>query len=168
MDKISSNLNKEYLEKAKAADRQYVGIEVGGVGPVERKLISLGKVRGLVFGNFAECSEDMHVLIEALASSRVRVAGPQRGRRGYLRSEEGEKSIVVGLIRRMISVAAVRAKCHSLLGRLEGLGTGVAAARGRRQEAIELDKRYKRQRQAQWVSDRQGWNILRRGFAKVD
>ena len=168
VDKRSANLNKEYLEKAKTADRQFGGIEVGRVGPVERKLISLGQVRGLVFGNFAECSEDMHVLIEAIASSRVRVAGPQRGRKGFIRSEEGEKSIVVGQLRRMISVAAVRAQCHSLLGRLEGLGTGGVAARGRRQEAIDLDRRFRKQRQAQWVSERQGWNILRKGFAKLD
>ena len=110
----------------------------------------------------------MHVLIKAIASSRVRVAGPQRGRKGFIRSEEGEKSIVVGQLRRMISVAAVRAQCHSLLGRLEGLGTGGVAARGRRQEAIDLDRRFRKQRQAQWVSERQGWNILRKGFAKLD
>ena len=51
----------------------------------------------------------MHVLIEAIASSRVRVARPQRGRRGVIRSEEGERSIVVGQLRPMIYVVAVRA-----------------------------------------------------------
>ena len=96
------------------------------------------------------------------------MAGPQRGRKGYLRTEEGEKSVIVGQVRRMVSTAAVKAQCYSLLGRIESLGTGAAAARERRQEAIELDRRFHRQRQAQWISDQQGWNILRKGFAKVD
>ena len=70
VDKRSANLNKEYLEKAKTAARQFGGIEVGRVGPVERKLVSLGQVKGVVFGNFAECSEDMHVLIASLGYTR--------------------------------------------------------------------------------------------------
>ena len=142
VDKRSAELNKEYLVKARAADRQYGGVEVGRVGPVEAKLASLGQVRGLVFGNFGECSEDVHTLIEAIATSRVRVAGPQGRRRGYLCTEEGEKSVIVGQVRQMVSTAAVKAQCYSLLGRIESLGTGAAAARGRRQEAKELARRF--------------------------
>ena len=67
--------------------------------------------------------------MEALATSRVRVAGPQRGRKGVVRSEEGEKSIAVSYIRRTLSLAAIRAQSHSLLGRLEGLGRRVTAGR---------------------------------------
>ena len=67
----------------------------------------------------------VHSLVEGLATSRVRVAGPLRGRRGVVRSEEGEKSIAVGFIRRTLSLAGIRAQSHSLLGRLEGLGRGV-------------------------------------------
>ena len=34
--------------------------------------------------------EDLHSLIHHLATSRVRVAGPQKGRRGQVRTEEAE------------------------------------------------------------------------------
>ena len=65
-------------------------------------------------------------------------------------------------------MASVKAQCFSLLGRLEALGPGVAAARGRRREAIDLDKRYRRATRAAILSERQGWNIHRAGFAKLD
>ena len=143
-------------------------MEQGRIGPVENKLLSFGEVKGLVFGNFGEVSEATHQLIEALATSRVRVAGPQRGRGGYMRTEEGEKSVIVGYIRRMVSITSIKAQCHSLLGRLEALGVGAPAARGRRKETLELDTRWRRARQAHCLSERQGWNILRKGFAKLD
>ena len=49
------------------------------MGPVERKLGSLGKVYayGIVVGAFGEASDDVHSLIHHLAVSRVRYAGPQ-------------------------------------------------------------------------------------------
>ena len=106
--------------------------------------------------------------MEALATSRVRVAGPQRGRKGVIRSEEGEKSIAVSYIRRTLSLAAIRAQSHSLLGRLEGLGRGVTAAMGRRKEALELERVWLRERKATALSLKNGFNILRRGFAKLD
>ena len=51
-----------------------------------------------------------------------------------MRTEEREKSIAVSYIRRTLSLAAIRAQSHSLLGRLEGLGRGVTAAMGRGEE----------------------------------
>jgi hypothetical protein len=141
-------------------------VEEGRVGPVENKLISFPTVQGMGFGSFGEVSEGVHSLVEALAASRVRVAGPQRGRKGVVRLEEGEKSIAVPFIRRTHSLAAIRAQSqsHSLLGRLEGLGRGVTAAMGRRKEAFELE----RVRKATGLSFRNEFNILRRGFAKPD
>ena len=147
-------------------DRDYGGVEEGRVGPVESKLLSFPTVQGMVFGSFGEASESVHSL--ALATSRVRVAGPQRGRKGVVRTEEGEKSIAVSYIRRTLSLAAIRAQTHSLLGRLEGLGRGVTAAMGRRNEALELERVWMRERRATALSLRNGLNILRRGFAKLD
>ena len=60
-----------------------------------------------------------------------------------MRSEEGEKAVVVGQIRKRVSVAAVRAQCHSLLGRLEVIGPGSPAAAGRRRFAEEQERRWK-------------------------
>ena len=48
------------------------------------------------------------------------------------------------------------------------MGPGAAAARGRRREAIDLNKRYKRATRAAMLSERQEWNIHRAGFAKLD
>ena len=45
------------------------------MGRVEQKLVSLGKIAGVVLGNFGEVSQATHSLLAALASSRVRVAG---------------------------------------------------------------------------------------------
>eukprot|EP00092_Neocalanus_flemingeri_P000223 GFUD01000239.1.p1 GENE.GFUD01000239.1~~GFUD01000239.1.p1 ORF type:complete len:104 (+),score=30.09 GFUD01000239.1:232-543(+) len=103
-----------------------------------------------------------------MATSRVKVALPQTGRSGVARSEEGEKSLAVSYIRRRVSVAAVKAQCHSLLGRLEVMGPGTAAAAGRRWDAMAQEQAWRRTRQAMLLSERQGWNIIRRGFAMLD
>ena len=84
------------------------------------------------------------------------------------RTEEGERSIVIGYLRRTLGVATIKAQAYCLLGRLEGLGPGAAAARTRRQQAAELDRQCRRQQQAHMLSERQGFSIHRGGFAKVD
>ena len=71
-------------------------IAVGQVGKVEAKLVSLGSIRGLVCGNWGEVSEDTHALLDIMATNRVSVAGPSTGKKGVLRSEEGERSMVMG------------------------------------------------------------------------
>ena len=168
VDKRSEALHQEYLAKARTTDQQYGGVEPGMVGPVEAKLMSFPQVQGLVFGNFGECSEATHNLLDVVATSRVRVAGAQIGRRGVMRSEAGEKAIVVSSIRRRVSVGAVKAQSSSLLGRLDSMGPGVVAAAGRRRGAMEVERRWERERRAQQISSRQSWNVLRRGFAKLD
>ena len=87
VDKRSGELNSEYIGKARSTDQKYCGTEIGTIGPVETKLGSLGEVRGLVVGAFGEGSEHLHELIHHLAVSRVQIAGPQKGRRGQVRSE---------------------------------------------------------------------------------
>ena len=125
-------------------------------------------MEGLVFGNWGEASQATHQLVEKLASSRARIADSQRGRRGQILTKEGVKGLAVGYIRRKLSIASVRAQSHSLLGRLEGLGPGAVAAAGRRNRAMEQERLWARERQAYDLSVKQGFNILKRGFAKVD
>ena len=61
---------------------------------VESKLVELGEVQGLVYGNWGEVSEAFHASIAALATSRVRVGKLTSQRvRGRLCSEETERSI---------------------------------------------------------------------------
>ena len=89
-------------------------------------------------------------------------------RRGESRSEEGEKAVAVSYIRRRVSVAAVKGQCISLLGRLEVLGPGTAAAAGRIRWAQVQEQRWRKDRQAMLLNERQGRSILRRGFAILD
>ena len=170
VDVRARNLHDEYVVKARKADQQYGGVEVGRRGPVESKLLSFGRVQGIVFGNYGEVSEATHKLLDIIATSRVRVALPQSAaaRRGDSRSEEGEKAVAVSYIRKRVSVAAVKGQCISLLGRLEVLGPGTAAAAGRRRWAQVQEQRWRKDRQAMLLSERQGRSILRRGFARLD
>ena len=72
----AAKLQQEYHGKARADDRVHGGRQVGEVRRVEAKLVSLGTLHGVVCGNWGEVSEDTHALVAALATSRVRVAGP--------------------------------------------------------------------------------------------
>ena len=131
VDIRAEKLQQEYLVKAREADRVYNQTPIGTVGAVERKLVELGKVHGIVAGNFGEVSQQTHSLLASLATSRVRVAGPSRKRRGHLRSEEGERAMAISALRRRcLGVLMVRCQALSLLGRLEVLGPGTAAAAG--------------------------------------
>ena len=42
-------------------------------------------------------------------------------------------------------MAAVRAQCYSLLGRIEGLGSGLVTASGRRKNAMEMESQWRRE-----------------------
>ena len=61
-------------------------------------------------------------MIHHLTTSRVRVAGPQKGKRGQVRSEKAELAITTFLLKRTLSVAGVRAQAEFLLNRLEVIG----------------------------------------------
>ena len=106
--------------------------------------------------------------MDALATSRARVAEPQTGKRGKTLSEEGVKALAVGYIRRRLGVAAIKAQCLSLLGRLDGMGPGCVPAAGRRRRAAEQERLWARERRADALAAKQGFNCLRRGFAKMD
>ena len=135
---------------------------------MEKKLGSLGEVQGIVAGQWGEVSQAVHYLLDDMATSRVRVAGPSTGRRGLLRSEAAERAIAISGLRRWVGVMAVRCQASSLLGQLESLGPGGAAARGRRSQALELDRRWRREEQAHSLATRQGHRILQTGFGKRD
>ena len=98
VDKRAEKLNSEYISKARATDQMYCGTEVGTIGPVETKLGSLGEVREVVVGAFGVGSEHLHNHIHHLAVSRVQVAGPQKGRRRQVRSEEAELAITTSFL----------------------------------------------------------------------
>ena len=167
MDVRALKLPAEYVAEARAADRRQ-GVQEGEVGRVEAKLVGMGEVRGIVTGNYGEMLEDTHILVAAMANSRVRVAGPTLGRGGRMKGEEAEHSIAVSAIRHHLGVMAVRCQSSSLLGRLETLGPGGAAAAGRRWQASEVQRRWQQEDQAHSLARRQGYRALRTGFAKDD
>ena len=167
VDYRASQLQGEYVAKARAADRRQ-GIPEGTVGRVEAKLLELGHVEGLVAGQFGEVSEATHALLAILATSRVRIAGVSRGKRKHMRSEEGERAVAISSLRRRLGVMTVRCQASSLLGRLETLGPGGAAAVGRRQQAGDLERRWRRESQAHQLATIHSWRALRSGFAKLD
>ena len=168
VDTRADGLQQSYLVKARNADRDHNLTPPGTVGPVEQKLVELGEVRGIVSGNFGEVSEDTHSLLATLATSRVRVAGPSRGKRGHMRSEEGKRAVAISALRRRLGVLTVRCQALSLLGRLEVLGPGTVAAAGRRWQAAELERCWRREQQAHTLARLSGQRAYRTGFAKRD
>ena len=109
-------------------------------------------------------SEAPHALVAALATCRVRIAGVTRGRRGHMRSEEGERSLAIAGLRRRLGVLTVRCQAMSL----EVLGPGASAAAGRRWQAAELESCWRREERAHSLASAQGWSAYRTGFGKLD
>ena len=63
-----------------------------------------------------------------------------------MRSEEAELAITTSFLRRTLSLVGVRAQARLLLGRLEVIGPGAAAAAGRRNLALQLERTWANQR----------------------
>ena len=58
-----NSCHKNTSKKTKEVDRKYSQVPEHTVGPVQRKLLELGDVKGIVAGNFGEVSEDTHVIV---------------------------------------------------------------------------------------------------------
>ena len=159
VDRRARLLSGEYRRKAKDVDRLYVGTPEGEVGPVQRKLEEYGDLQGLVVGAFGEGSEDLHHLVQVLAESRVVAVGLARGRP----ETEVEMGMVVGQIRRRMSVCIKKAQAECLLARLSLIGDGVVQADKRRQWVAKEDENMRRERAASWFCQYRGTRILRKG-----
>ena len=122
---------------------------------------TLEKSGGLVFGAFGEASEGVHELVHVLANSRLKAVGMQQGRQ----TGSGELGVLVGQVRRILSVTAVRAQAECLLSRLRNVGRGAGAASRRREGVVweEVSWTTTRERQAQAVGRRQGRKVVRHG-----
>ena len=79
-------------------------------------------------------------------------------------TEEAERAVAISKLRVRLGVATVKAQCTSLLGRLEVLGPGTAAAVGRRQYAAQLDRQWRKEEKAAELARKQGWSAYRGGF----
>ena len=75
-----------------------------GHTPVQQRLTQLGPVRGLVFGQYAEASLDVHELIAAIAHGRA----PAEWRRFGSRSIEEARAYFISSLRRRVGIFVAR------------------------------------------------------------
>ena len=137
------------------------GMEVRG--PVERRLDEFGELLGLCFGAWGEASEGVHLLIQTLAEARLKYQGLQRGRPG----SDQELGLLVGQVRRRLSLFAVKAQVDCLLEKLHQVGLGNTQLAKKRTWAILEDQRMARERGAQWLRRVEGVQTIRKGFIKT-
>ena len=138
-----------------------LGVGVNQKGPLERRLDEYGELLGLCFGAWGEGSEQVHQLVQVLAESRLRFQGLQQGRPG----SDQELGVLVGQIRRRLSIVAVQVDC--LLLKLHQVGPGNVQLAKRRTWAIKEDQRMNLERNAQWMRKIEGIHTLRKGFIKT-
>ena len=97
--------------------------------------------------------------MQRIAECRVKAMGLQQGRDTY----KGEMGVLVGQVRRILSVTAVRAQAECLISRVRRAGGGAGLARKRGHGAEQQELRWQRERGAQEVGRRQGRGLVRRG-----
>ena len=158
-DRRARLLQGEYRKKAVDVDRDVLGTRPGDTGPVQRRLESYGPLISLVSGAWGEGSADLHGLVQTIAEARLEKQGLARGRQG----SEAELGILVGQVRRSLSITAVRAQAEMLLNRLSNLGPGARMAARRREWVRRREEVMRGERQAQWVANICGRGIVRQG-----
>ena len=102
-------------------------------------------------------------MVQSLAESRLKYQGLQRGRPG----SDQELGMLVGQVRRRLSLVAVKAQVDCLLAKLHQVGPGNQQLAKRRTWAILEDQRMARERGAQWLRRVEGVLTLRKGFIKT-
>ena len=162
-DKRARGLQTEYKKKASNIDHDIIGTPRDERGPVERRLEEFGVLLGVCFGAWGEASEDVHLLIQALAESRLSFQGMQRGRPG----SGAELGMLVGQIRRRLSLTAIKAQVDCLLSKIHQVGPGNQQMARRREWALKEDDRMSRERAAQWLRKVEGVHTIRKGFIKT-
>ena len=108
------------------------------MGPVERKLRSLGEVRGLVFGSWAEASPCVSWLLAQAVDSGCLC---HRSAAACV-VEDDLRAVLTRLLRRRWGMAALRANARLLLDRLAYVGRGAPEAAARRMEALGRARRF--------------------------
>ena len=133
-------LSPENISARPGTQTGHCGTLAGDQGPVERRLLGFPPLIKLVMGPNAECSEDMHELLNSMAESKTKYQCRMKG------EVESEWKIASNLtyLRRQLSVCGVRAVADSLLCRLQQAGPagrGAAAAK-RRAEASNFPTKW--------------------------
>ena len=159
-DRRAQGLQSDYLRKAKNIDKNILGVNENEKGPVERRLNEFGEIIGLCFGAWGEGSEDVHKLVNIIAESRLKHQGLKFGKPG----SKYELGMLVGQVRRRLSVATLKAQVNCLLSRLHQVGPGNSQLAKKREWAVAEDERMRLERKAQWMRKYEGIQTLTRGF----
>ena len=123
VDNRGKLLQGEYQAKAKKADRKYGNNPIGNIGKMEQKLLTFGRVRGLVVGGWGELSEDFKMLMQVMVDRKKQELEAQTGIENR-RSVTAQLASYTSQNRQQLSRVCVQAQSRLLLDRLEGLGGG--------------------------------------------
>ena len=108
--------------------------QVNQPGPVERRLMSYGKIHPLVFGAFNDVNQGFEDLIKALAD----YGAAQLWRPMLARNMNEARGALFWKLRRTIGMAMHRANADLVLHRVPRVGGRTAAAEDRRALASKL------------------------------
>ena len=115
-------------------------------------------------GQFNEVSDDVHMLLEQMADSRVNLVSRREGKQ----MSDQERAVVVGQLRRQLSTASIRAASLCLLDRVHQCGEGAALAAKRRQFNLVLEERMRGERELQWLTKQRGGQTVQKGQFYTD
>ena len=114
----------------------------------------------LAIGPMAECSADIHKLLNTMAESKVEHQARQQGRE----VKEEQFSSTITYLRRQVSACAVRAVADALFSRLLLVGQeGAGVAARSRAFAMMKEEKTRKERSSHWILHTRGQQVLRRG-----
>ena len=144
-------MHREYLGKARTADRKWNLVPPGTRGPLETRLLDYGRIRGFCFGAYGEASGDVKTFVRAAAASGAGAHWLAMG----ARSAKEARGIITARLTSAIGVTAVREQAALKVARLGLLASGnLRAATARRRN------------RAFGTRARRNWWTIRSGFAQ--
>ena len=159
VEKRAATLQGGYRRGLARYDTRFHGTSGRETGPLVTLLESYRKLEGLVVGPWGNGSKDLHELVRTLAECRVAARERARGEE----ASDWELGVVMGQIRRSLSLDFVRAQSLCLLARLCYLGEGSRMAVARRQQAGREEEARRREQQAHYLAHVQGRGNPRAG-----
>ena len=108
-------VHHEYRRHAERLDGNH---SAPGTTPIRDRLNSFTQVRALVFGNYGECSADVHHLLDACATAVARKTWQWVG----ARNEAEARACVLSRLRRRVGLVVVREMARHRLRRVPYIG----------------------------------------------
>ena len=118
VEKRAKLIHKEYINKAIKIDAEYNNVADGG-GPVHTHMLSVGRIRCLVFGRQGEWSDDVEVLVR-LCTNRI---AEDTWKEAGFRCEGDARAIIFNYVIKKLAILSLRAVAVLLRDRREGIGS---------------------------------------------